>query len=51
MRLIDRLRGVSEPERMDINGWSEMLNQFVFAGLGYGGVGGGIQQTLAGGRV
>ena len=50
MRLIDRLSG-GQPERMTLDGYSALLNQFSFNGMGYS-LGGpwtaGVQQTLAG---
>lgn len=49
MRLIDRLTG--QPERMTLDGYSALLSQFSFNGMGYslgGPLTSGIQQTLAG---
>lgn len=50
MRLIDRLTG-GQPERMSLDGYAALLNQFSFNGMGYslgGPLTSGIQQTLAG---
>lgn len=53
MRLLDRLRGSApapELERMTLDEYAKLANQFSFGGVGYGygGLSGGIQQTLAG---
>jgi hypothetical protein len=51
--LLDRLRGQPTPERSGVDDYVSMLNQFSFNGVGYGyggwgGLSGGIQQTLKG---
>lgn len=50
MRLIERLGGKREPERMIIDEYAAQLNSFAFNGIGYGysGLGSNIQQTLNG---
>ncbi|OBK09013.1 hypothetical protein A5746_00850 [Mycolicibacterium conceptionense] len=50
MRMIDRLRGGQPGQRMTVDEYAQLYNQFSFNGIGYG-FGGGmpqIQQTLAG---
>lgn len=50
MKMIDRLRGDRPEQRMTVDEYAQLFNQFSFNGIGYG-FGGGmpqIQQTLAG---
>jgi hypothetical protein len=46
MRLIDRLRGRSEPERLSLDEYGQMLNLYMSSGLGYQTP--SLMQTLAG---
>ena len=46
MRLLDRLRGHSEPERLSLDEYGQMLNLYMSSGLGYQTP--SLMQTLAG---
>ena len=46
MRLLDRLRGHSEPERLSLDEYGQMLNLYMNSGLGYQTP--SLMQTLAG---
>jgi hypothetical protein len=50
VRLLDRLNGSAAPERdiTTLDEYAAAVNQFSFNGFGYGGLGGGVQQTLKG---
>lgn len=52
MRMLDRLKGGTQPARdiSTVDDYAALLNQFSFNGIGYGfgGLSGGVQQTLKG---